>query len=199
MAHRDRGTGSWRLVLAAAVLVTAGAARPDSRGGPKDDGGEGDDGSFGLSRPVACKEVRGYEDYDPLPDAALTHDEKLIIYFLPRHFKTERKGKKYRVHFTQQGRVKRRGQKAVLWSLPRTLEYEEEFDGPPRSVFLTNKLALKALPPGDYDYEIVLHDAVGGSSAATRTLPFTILLSPDPKAPAPAAEKEKETDEPGGP
>jgi hypothetical protein len=191
MTYRERRSGLWRLVLTAVVLLlAAGAAQPDTRGGGDEDE---DDGSFGFSKPIACKEVRGYEDYDPLPGAALTHDEKLIIYYLPRHFKTERKGKKYRVHFTQQGRIRRRGQKAVIWSLPKTLEYKDESDGPPRSIFLTNKLALKALPPGDYEYEIVLNDAVGGSTAATRTLPFTILPSPDPKAPAP------EKDEPARP
>ncbi len=191
MARRDRWIGSRHLVLAAAVWVAAGAALPPPPGGGDRD--EGDDGSFGFSAPVACKEVRGYEDYDTLPDAALTRDEKLIVYFIPRHFKSEPKGKKYRVHFTQDGRVRRRGQKAVIWSLPKALEYKDEFDGPPQSVFLTNKLALKALPPGDYDYEIILRDAVGHSTAATRTLPFTILPSPDPKAPA------LEKSEPGRP
>ena len=185
------GNGWRRLALAAALLVAAGSAPPGSGG--EDD----DDGSFGFSAPIACKEVRGYEDYDKLPNAALTRDEKLIIYFLPRHFKSERKGKAYLVHFTQEGRIRRRGQKAVIYSLPKTLEYKSESKTPPQWIYLTNKLALKALPPGDYDYEIVLHDAVGRSAAAVRTLPFTILPTPELKSTA--LEKEEEKEKPGRP
>jgi hypothetical protein len=166
--------------LAAAVWVAAGAAPPPPSTGDDDQ----DDGSFGLTAPIACKDVRGYEDYETLPDAALTRDDKLIVYFLPRHFKAARKGKKYEVHFTQEGRIRRRGQKAVIWALPKSLEFRTDSDTPPRLIFLTNRLALKDLKPGDYDYEIVLHDAVSGATAAPRILPFTILPSPDAKPPA---------------
>ncbi len=175
MTRRNWWKGSVFLLAATIAWSLANAAPP------KEDVEDVDDGSFGLSTPIACKDVRGFEDYEVFPEAAFTHDEKLIVYFLPRHFKAEKKGKKYEVRFTQEGRVKRRGEKAVLWTIPRTLEFKTEAETPPKSIYLVNRLALKDLKPGEYDYEILLRDAVSGIKAAPRIMPFTILPSPETK------------------
>ena len=50
---------------------------------------------LGMTPPIACREIEGYEEYEPLPDAALTSDEKLLVYFRPRHYKSTKVGKKY--------------------------------------------------------------------------------------------------------
>src|SRR5689334_12650723 len=97
------------------------------RGGPDED-----DGSFRMTPPVACKEIRGYEDFVPLEPAALTSDEKLLVYFRPLHFKTARKGALYEAHFTEEGRIRRKGGKAVVWAKKDLLEYRPRADPPPR-------------------------------------------------------------------
>src|SRR5690348_16508282 len=38
-------------------------------------------GGLRMSRAVVCRTINGYEDYEPLPDAAQTSEEKLLIYF----------------------------------------------------------------------------------------------------------------------
>lgn len=144
-------------------------------------GGEGDDdGSFGLTAPVACREINGYEDYVVLPGAALTADEKLLVYYRPVHYKSARVDGKYEVHLTQDGRVRRRGSKAVLWSKPRLLDYKVRTDTPPQLIYLRNTIALKGLKPGEYELDVVLRDEVGQSAPAVRSLPFRVVPSPDP-------------------
>lgn len=182
---RLRARAAGRLVLALTVAVSVSVR------GASDDEPE-DDQSFDLSQPVVCKEIRGFGDFDPLPRASVTKDEKLLIYFNPRHFKTERVGKKYQAHFTEGGRIRRRGQKAVLWSRDKLLELKSTYDQPPRGVFIRNTISVKQLTPGEYDFEVTLHDMVGQSPPATRTVPFRVV-------PTPEGAGETKDDEPGRP
>ena len=171
----------FRLALAAwlgCAAVSAGDDRTVASG-------DADDGSFGMTPPVACKEVRGFGDYEPLPSPALTSDEKLLVYYQPRHYKTARVGDKYEAHFVQDGRIRRRGSKGVIWSKPKLLDFTASSVDPPRQVYLRNTISLKGLKPGEYDYDIVLHDAVGRSASAVRTLPFTIIEAPAGAEPPP--------------
>lgn len=163
----------WRFVPALALLSVAGAAPPDE-----------DDGSFGLTEPVACRDINGYEDFVVLPGAALTADEKLLVYFRPRHYKSAPAGAKFEVHLTQDGRIRRRGEKAVLWSKSKLLDYSVRTDTPPQFIYLRNTIALKGLKPGEYDFDIVLRDEVAQTTPAVRTLPFRVLPSPAASAPA---------------
>ncbi len=174
------------------VLATLAFCLPSVDGQARGQGkaADLDDGSFAVTKPIACKEIHGYEDYVVLPRAALTSDEKLMVYFMPRHYKSDRVGDKFSVHFTQDGRIRRRGEKAVLWSKNKLLEYEATTDRPPSQIFFRNTLGIKSLKPGEYDFDIILRDEVGKSEPAIRTLPFTVIA-----APPPAKEKAEEKDD----
>ena len=148
------------LGLAWALLTTARA--------------DADDGSFGFTQPIACKEINGYERFVPLPDAALTSEDKLLVYFRPRHFKTIRKGNDYEAHFTEDARVRRRGEKVPLWSKKNLLDYTAKGTSPTLPVSLRNTIAIKGLRPGEYVLEIVLRDEVSRGAPAHGTLNFTI-------------------------
>lgn len=181
---RVRVGRTW-LALAAAVLVSVTTA----------DGVEflqeqADDGSFGFSAPVACKEIKGFDDYVVLDDAALTCDEKLLVYFEPRHYKSARVGKKYEAHFTQDSRIRRRGEDVVLWSKKNLLDYKVASASHPEPIYLSNKIALKALTPGDYEYDVILRDAVGRSAEVVKTLHFTIVEAKREESP-PTPKKKK--------
>jgi hypothetical protein len=139
-----------------------------------------DDGSFGMTEPIACREINGYEDYVVLPDAALTADEKLLVYFRPRHYKSAPVDGQFEAHLTQSGKVRRRGEQAVLWSKAKLLDYRVRTAEPPKLIYLRNTIALKGLKPGEYEFEIVLRDEVGRSKPAVRVLLFRILPSPGP-------------------
>lgn len=157
--------------LAGLILASA----PPAPG--QDSEGKDDDGSFGFSTPIACREIKGYENYVPLSEPALTSDDKLLVYFRPRHYKSVKKGDAYEAHFTQDGRIRRKGEKLVLWSKKNLLDYTPRSDTPPRLVYVRNSISLKALKPGEYEYDVILRDEVGRSAAAVRSLPFRVVPS----------------------
>jgi hypothetical protein len=171
------------------IAVAAGLAPPADRDAAE---GEEDDGSFGLSAPVACSEVRGFEDYDALPNAAISADEKLSIYFRPRHYKWSHQGDRYRVHFAEESQIRRHGEKSPVLAKFKTMEFKEMYKVVPENIYLSNKISLKGLKPGEYDYEIVLSDEIGKSAPATRVLRFRVVAPTE----APAETKE---DAPGAP
>jgi hypothetical protein len=128
-----------------------------------------------LTKPILCKEIRGYQDYDERPDDAFTKDEKLLVYYRPLDYEEKRLGNRHQVHFTQEIKLRKRGQKNAAWAKKDQLEYKKTFQ-PPASVYLENTVSLKDLKPGEYEYEIVLTDKIGGESA-TRTFPFKVVES----------------------
>ena len=46
---------------------------------------------------------------------------------------------------------------------------------PNYQLYLVNTVGMKNLPPGDYEFDIILHDTLDPGSSATQTLPFTII------------------------
>ena len=139
-----------------------------------------------MSPAIACKSIEGYEDFEPLPDAALTSDEKLLVYYRPTGFRTEPVGDKFRAHLVQDAQIRRRGQKVVLKRRMKLLEYEVKSDIPPDLIYLRNTISLKGLKPGHYELDIILHDKIGGGSPATQVLAFQVVAAPQaPPSPSP--------------
>ena len=158
-----------RMTLAVLTITAATAVGAD----------DPEAGVFSLTAPIACKEIKGYEEFLALADPALTKDEKLLIYFRPRHFKTTRKGNAFEVHLSQDGRIRKKGDKAVLWSKKNILDYKAVSDLPRPQVYLKNMIALKMLKPGDYVFEIVLRDEIGKSTSAVGSLSFRVVAAPE--------------------
>ncbi len=141
---------------------------------------------------VACESIAGFEDYVPLDEVVLTRDDKLLIYYRPIDFQHEQVGKEFRVHLVQDARLHKRGAKAVLQSKDKMVDYKGTFKGLPISLFLSNTVALKPLPPGEYDLEIILHDEIGKGPAASQILPFRVCTTDEKVKAKEAKEKEKE-------
>ena len=133
-----------------------------------------DDRLFSITEPILCKDVRGYEDYEELKIPELTSEDKLLVYFRPRHFKVERSGEKFQAHFTQDGKIRRRGEKPVVWQKTNLLDYKPQADTREMPIFLKNAISLKTLKPGDYQLEITLRDEIGKSAPALKTVFFKI-------------------------
>lgn len=166
------------LVLILACLAADG---PDDRARV-----EQPSGPLAMTRALACESIKGYQDYVPRPEAALTKDEKLLVYYEPLNYAIERdRTGMYRAHLSQDARVRRRGEKTVLWKKDNLLDYEVKGNGPPKRICLMNTIALKALKPGEYDLDIVLHDRIGNGPPVTQTLKITVKPSPveDPSPP----------------
>ncbi len=134
-----------------------------------------DEPVLAITGGVVCKSITGYESYVELPDAALTSEDKLLVYYRPVDYKIERtKTGGYRAHFIQDGRIRKRGQKAVVWTKDQVLDYEARKPEPLGPIYLSNTIILKNLKPGDYDLEIILRDTVA-EQTATQILRFQIV------------------------
>jgi hypothetical protein len=158
-------------------------SRPD-RESAGDDSGNQSSSALGMSRAVACRSIDGYEQYEPLDPPALTSDEKLLVYFRPRHYKVVRRDQDYVVHLSQDGMVRRKGGTAVLRIKKRLLDVESRTRTPPGLFYLRNTVSLKGLPPGDYEFDMILRDENTPGSTAKQTLGFRIVPAKEVGEPA---------------
>ena len=140
-----------------------------------------------MTRAVACRSIEGFEDYELLPRGELTAEEKLLVYYRPLNYKIVRQGKDYMAHLTQDGQVRRKGEKTVLLRKNNLLDYEARRSEPLGPIFLRNTFALKSLPPGDYEYDIILRDENNPGPPVTQSVKFHIIPPILPK-------KEKESE-----
>jgi hypothetical protein len=135
-----------------------------------------DEPIFTMAPAVACSSIAGYEDYKILPGAALTSDEKLLVYYRPLNYQIEQSGSTRHIHLIQDAQIRRRGEKAVLMIKLKLVDYEWKSDDPERTVYIRNIVSLKGLKPGKYDYGIILHDKLApGEPTARQTLPFRVI------------------------
>ncbi len=152
--------------------------RQDEGPRPRADGAES---GLPMSRAVVCRSIDGYEAYEPLPDAALTSDEKLLVYYRPAGYKSVVVDGLYQAHFTQDAQIRKRGEKTVLRQKLKLLDYKPKNASPPQYVYLRNTFSLKGLPPGDYDFTIILRDEVAKCPAATQVVKFRVIPAQDPR------------------
>lgn len=159
--------------------------------------------ALAMSPAVAVTRVDGLEQYSALPDAALTSADKLKVYFRPLHYKVETDPKNkspYRAKFVEDGRIRRKGEKTILAKEDKLLEYEARFDTEDYRIYLVNTIGLETLAPGDYEFDITIHDLIDGVASASQTLAFRIVPSqaepvekakpePEPQTTKPAKAK----------
>ncbi len=133
-----------------------------------------------MSKAVVCRSIDGYEAYEPLPDAAQTSEEKLLVYYRPLGYKTTLVNDKYQAHLTQDAEIRRRGQKAVVRQKKKMLDYTAESPQPPELIYLRNMISLKGLKPGEYDLSIILHDELAQGPPAIQVVRFRVIPTEDP-------------------
>ncbi len=182
-----------------AILIAQAVASAQEKAGPGGPTTPARAAAFDMSRAVACRRVDGLERYEPLPEAKLTSEDKLKVYFRPLRYKMEKTKTGYRAAFTEDGRIRRKGEKTALAKEDKLLEYEARFDATDYQIYLVNTIGLKDLPPGAYEFDITLHDALDAGSEATQTLPFTIVPLPKPDPAASKAAGPGEPEDPPGP
>ena len=136
-----------------------------------------------IEQPVVCSKIDGFENYDELPNGEQTADEKLLVYFRPRDYKIVPKGDQFAAKFTEDAQIRPAGSKKVLRRKDDILEYEGVARKPPRSVYLSNTFALKGLPPGEYEYDVILRDENDDKKPeVTATVKFRIVEAKPPKS-----------------
>jgi hypothetical protein len=151
-------------------------ARQPSSGPPERSEGRNEQVALTMTPAVACLAIDGQGQYEPLPEAALTSEEKLLVYYRPLNFHVEHTGSTYHVHLVQDGQVRPRGSRRALQTKPRMIDEEWKGKEPPGSPYIRSLVSLKGFTPGEYEFEITLHDLLApGRPTARQTLPFTII------------------------
>ncbi len=135
-----------------------------------------------MSKPVVCLKVHGFGSFEEWPDAKLTPDDKLTIYYEPSGFRTEKTKDGYRALFSEDGRLRKKGSKDAIWKNDDMFKYEATKKFPPYQVYLKTDVSIKALAPGEYELDLTLHDRLDKRDVAlTKTVAFTVYLRPEPK------------------
>lgn len=144
--------------------------------------------SLEMTDPIACRSIRGYEDYEVLDPVEVTPDEKLLIYIRPRHhnYIFDEESGQYRAHLTEDVNLRQKGQERILFGREKVVDLKVESEFPPVNLYLGTTLGLKAMPPGDYEADLILKDALRPGSTARKTLAFRIL----PRKEEPALDPE---------
>jgi hypothetical protein len=128
-----------------------------------------------LSTGVVCRTINGYADYDPLPGAAQTSEEKLLVYIRPLGFATEFVDGSYQAHLVPDFQIRKRGQKLVLREKKTAFEYKPVSHEPPRLLYLKLQVSLKGLSPGDYNLNIIVHDEISHGPPASQVIKFRVI------------------------
>jgi hypothetical protein len=160
---------------------------------------EAAEGRLSMTPAIACSKIEPDGRYVPLDEPALTKDDKLLLYYEPKNYKLERVDGAYQIHLSQDVRVRRRGKKEVLWSKDHMVDYQGKSRQRPGLIFMTNTIAIKALTPGEYDLDIILHDELAKGPPAVQVFRFTVKPSPPPTPANVAREKAKEKGQPSEP
>lgn len=128
-----------------------------------------------MSPGVACRSIDGYEKYEILPRAALTAEEKLLVYYRPLYYRTVEKDDYFTAHLTQDGQIRRKGNKTVLLRKKSLLDYEPKSPNPLGPIYLRNSFSLKGLVPGEYEYDIILRDENEPGPPAIQSVKFRVV------------------------
>lgn len=145
---------------------------------------------------IVCRSINGYEDYNILPKAAQTSDEKLLVYFRPLGYRTERVDDAYQAHLVPDFQIRKRGQKEVLRQKLKMYEYKLKSERPPRFLYMKNSISLKGLAPGEYDLTFILHDEIAKGPPARQVVRFRVIPADDPEK---VEKASKSADEPASP
>ncbi|HEY2156311.1 MAG TPA: hypothetical protein VGH33_11825 [Isosphaeraceae bacterium] len=134
-----------------------------------------------MSKPVAVTKIHGFAAFEPLPDATLTADDKLMVYYEPTGYVIERTKDGFRALLAQDGKLRKKGRKEALWQKAPMFEFEAKDATQPYRVYMRTDLAIKGLPPGEYELDLTLHDKLAKGAHAVRTVEFKVVAAKEGK------------------
>ncbi len=158
---------AWLAILAALVVVPARGDEPEG---------------LAMSKPVAVTKIHGFADFEPLPASTLTPDDKLMVYYEPTGYVIEKTKDGYRAVLAQDGKLRKKGRKEPVWQKAPMFEYEAKDATQPYRLYMRTDLAIKGLPPGEYELDLTVHDKLAKGAHATKTVEFKVVPAKEAKA-----------------
>ena len=176
---RTNGLVPATLLVAASLVTTSGRAQStkEPAPAPTEPAPSVDKGTaLAMTPAVACLSIDSQGNYEPLPGAALSNEEKLVIYYRPINYQLEHDGTNYHIHLVQDGLLRARGKKKVLQTKTNMIDEDWKGRQPLSFVYMRSLVSLKGMPPGEYEFEIILRDLLApGEPTARQTLSFRIV------------------------
>jgi hypothetical protein len=157
-----------------------------------------DPDGLAMSPAVVCRRIDGYEDFKPLPGAALTADEKLLVYYRPLRYRTDTIAGDHTAHLVQDNEIRKKGKKQIVLQKRRVVEYQPKQAQPLGAIYMSNTISLKGLTPGEYELTIILRDELDrGSPPSKQVVRFKVIPAIDPRAKA-SSKKDEDPPEKDG-
>jgi len=121
-------------------------------------------GTLAVSGFSFCQKIMNYASYVPLRDKTVEQGGTLYVYYEPAYWFTNTAQGRYEMWLTQDIRLTTSdGQELFFREKLLNLQYNTA--KPVLDVYLTNEFSLGKLPPGEYVYEVTLHDELSGQEA----------------------------------
>lgn len=122
-------------------------------------------GQLAVSGFAFCKKIMNYASYVPLPEKTVEQGGTLYVYYEPAYWFTNQNQGRFEMWLTQDIRLSTKdGQELFVREKLLNLQYNTA--KPVLDVYMTNEFTLGQLPPGEYVYEITLHDELSGQKAS---------------------------------
>jgi hypothetical protein len=132
-----------------------------------------------MTKPVVCRKVHGFANFEPIDDPKFTVDDKVTIYYEPGGYTIEPTKTGFRALLIQDGRLRKKGSKDAVWKKDKMFEYEAVSKNRPYQVYLKTDLGLKGLAPGDYELDMTLRDGLAKDVSLMKTVGFTVVPLPE--------------------
>jgi len=158
----------WIAIIGLGLIVSAAVAEPSDDDKPQ----------FQMSKPVICRKIHGYGNFEVIPEARFTADDKIMIYSEPTGYRVEKTKDGFHALLSEDGRIRKKGTKDAIWKKEKMFEFDAMNKVPPSHLYMRTDISIKGIRPGEYELDITVHDLLDKSGKEmTRTVGFTVYES----------------------
>lgn len=150
---------------------------------------------FRVTDPIVCKAIRGLGQYERLDPPELTVYDKLLVYVEPSGFATRSMDGVAKGLLVQNGKVRAKGSKTVIFERQELLKVEPEIKVGRELFYLSATVGFKNLKPGEYTLDLETVDkAASPERKIMHVIDFRITpgqLPADEEKPKPTPGRKK--------
>lgn len=114
-------------------------------------------GELGFRHFTLCTNIIGFGQYVGAPSNQVKAGSEIFFYYEPVNVFTNRKDGIYHVWYTQD-MIVHTADGEELYSGKEILNFNYQTTSPVLDLYATNSLELGDLPPGNYQFKVVIHD-----------------------------------------
>ena len=163
--------GKWRVFWLACVSLQVVLIESQAQSGQE----------FKVTEPVVCKTIKGLGQFERLEPPELTVYDKLLIYVEPSGFATQGLDGTRKGLLVQNGKVRAKGSKTVIFERQELLKVEPEIKNGRELFYLSATVGFKNLRPGEYVLDLETVDKLASPERKVQHLiDFRIIAGEPP-------------------